>query len=87
MSRYQRGPKAQFRNPQPPYPCHFNCGRELATKFDRKATEGWEWFCGYGDGPIHFCPQCRRTSQFEIDRIREKLNIKPHNYPQEFAKI
>lgn len=65
----------------PPFSCYFNCGRELVSKSDRSAIEGWEWFTGYGDGPIHFCPQCRRTRQFEIDRIREKANVKPPGYP------
>lgn len=65
-----------------PFPCYFGCGRELRTKFDRQAIEGWDWFTGYGENPVHFCPKCRRSREFEIDRIREKLNIRPKDYPK-----
>ncbi len=67
----------------PPFPCHFECGRRLLTKFAPAEFNGWEWFTGYGDGPIHFCPQCRRTRQFDIDLIRKAANIRPHNYPEQ----
>jgi hypothetical protein len=67
--------------PQGPFPCWFNCGRSLRTKYDRQAIEGWEWFTGYGADPLHFCPSCRRTRQFDIDRIREHMNKRPDGYP------
>ena len=70
-----------------PFPCYFGCGRELRTKLDRQAIEGWEWFTEYGENPIHFCPTCRRSRQLEIDRIREKLAIKPKDYPNVRAKL
>jgi len=76
-----------FRDTQPPFPCFFNCGRFLATKMDRQAIEGWEWFCEYGDEVLHFCPICRKSRQYEIDRIREKLHKKPADYPNTFAKL
>lgn len=67
---------------QPPFPCFFKCGRILATKYDRKAIEGWEWFTGYGESPLHFCGPCRKTRQYEVDRIRERMNVKPDGYPE-----
>ena len=69
-----------------PYPCHFECGRKLVSKYTITALE-WEWFTGYGERPIHFCPTCRRSRQFEIDRIREKLNVKPKDYPKVRATL
>lgn len=71
--------------PSAPYPCYFGCGRTLETKFDRAVIDGWEWFCGYGARPVHFCPQCRRARQYDIDRIRERLNVKPPGYPATLA--
>lgn len=70
------------RDTSPPYPCFFKCGRSLSDKYDRRAIEGWEWFTGYGAFPLHFCGPCRKTRQYEIDRIREKLNVKPDGYPE-----
>lgn len=72
---------------KPPYPCHFGCGKNLETKYDREHTAGWEWFTGYGEHPLHFCPACRRVRQFYIDRIRAKLNIKPIGYPAVRASL
>lgn len=86
MERHKQFERVWLRQ-SPPFACHFNCGRSLADKSSRVAAEGWEWFTGYGDGPIHFCPQCRRTRQFEIDRIRERANVKPANYPEERIKL
>ncbi len=79
--------KYEFVESLPPYPCYFGCGRELRTKYDASAIFGWEWFTGYGAGPIHFCPACRRSRQFEIDRFREQLNIRPEGYPQVKATL
>lgn len=88
MSRYPKIPRTKPPpEPQPPYPCFFGCGMNLETKFDRTAIEGWEWFTGYGDHPIHFCPKCRSSRQSEINRIREKLNVRPENYPLKKAKL
>ena len=68
-----------------PYPCHF-CGRTLESKYTQEALR-WEWFTGYGESPLHFCPPCRRARQFDIDRLREKLNVKPVGYPEVRAKL
>lgn len=87
MGRKRMGRKRNFtHSPQPPFACFFGCGRELATKYSLVSLD-WEWFTGYGRSPIHFCPTCRRSRQFEIDRMREKLGVKPKNYPQEFAEL
>lgn len=67
--------------PPGPYPCYLACGRSLRTKLDRRAIEGWNWFTGYGENPVHFCPQCYVTRRVEIDRIREKLDTRPEGYP------
>ncbi len=70
----------------PPFACHFGCGRELLDKYSRLA-DGWQWFTGYGDGPIHFCPACRHARQHEIDSIRLRANVRPPNYPDERIKL
>lgn len=70
----------------PPFPCAFGCGRELEGKFTHDA-EAWEWFTGYGDGPVHFCPTCRRNRSREIDYIRERANVRPANYPDERIEL
>ncbi len=74
----------------PPFHCAFGCGRSLESKYSWEAANDWDWFTGYGDGPIHFCPTCRRTRQYEIDRIRQQANLKPRDYPDtriELAKL
>ena len=71
---------------QPPYPCYFGCGRNLQSKYDQ-AAKGWTWFTGYGEHPVHFCLPCQRTRQYEIERIREKLDVKPEGYPAVRAKL
>lgn len=84
MGRHHR---STWTPPSGPFPCYFGCGRELRTKYDRKAIEGWEWFTEYGEHPIHFCPTCRKTRQYDIDRIREKLAVRPEGYPTVRAKL
>ena len=79
--------KNQWVPPVGPHPCYFGCGRSLITKYDRQAIEGWEWFTGYGEQPIHFCAPCRKARQYDIDRLREKLNTKPVGYPKVRAKL
>lgn len=69
------------------FPCYFGCGNVLTTKFDMKAIEMWDWFCGYAEHPIHFCPDCRKNRQPEIDRLRVVLNTKPEGYPGKYAPI
>lgn len=61
------------------YPCEL-CGRVLLTKFVREVFRGWDWFCGYGDRPAHFCPQCICAYRKTIDDIRVALDTKPIGY-------
>lgn len=78
------GPKknADLWKPQEgPHPCFFKCGRSLRSKWSRIESERWEWFTGYGIEPIHFCPQCKRTRQPEIDLIRAHMEKRPEGYP------
>lgn len=76
-----------WKPPEGPFSCYFMCGNQLRTKFDRHEIKDWEWFTGYGESPVHFCPRCRKVKKEAIDRIREKLNVKPEGYPDVRAKI
>lgn len=77
MGRRRSSPTPYLGN----HPCHFGCGSVLRSKTEFPAKD-WDWFTGYGERPVHFCPSCRRTRQAEIDRIREHLNIRPSDYPR-----
>ena len=74
--------KLHWLRDRPPFCCFFGCGRSLDNKFGATA-HGWEWFTEYADGPFHFCPQCRRTRQFEIDHVRARLHVHPTDYPNQ----
>jgi len=80
MGRHRKA--TMILNNDGPHRCYFECGNALSTKFNREAPQGWEWFTGYGERPLHFCPWCRVKRQAEIDAIRAKLNVRPEGYPQ-----
>ena len=64
--------------------CYF-CNAVMPDKFGpHDAYAGWDWFAGYGEKPLHFCPSCRKNRA--IETIRAKLNIRPANYPREYAE-
>ena len=79
--------KNKFVHQVGPFPCFFGCGAHLANKFNNTIAQGWEWFTGYGEHTIHFCPACRNTRQSEVDWIRKSLNVKPDNYPATFSSF
>jgi hypothetical protein len=60
-----------------PYHCYFGCGQLLFDKHSHVAIVGWDWFTGYGEKTIYFCPDCRRIAKSEIDKLREQLYCEP----------
>ena len=67
--------------------CYFGCGNKLENKFDFREIEGWDWFCGYGKAPLHFCPDCRKLRQPDVDKIKTALGVEPEGYPKVFAIV
>lgn len=63
-----------------PWPCEFRCGAVLQSKTVRAEFEGWEWFCGYGDHPVHFCPKCFAAHRHDVETIRRRLDERPDGY-------
>ena len=51
-----------------------------------EAYVGWDWFTGYGEATVHFCPQCRQSRGAEVEAIFANRGVRPAGYPKEFAK-
>lgn len=65
---------------KPPFACFFECGSLLPSKYEYPAMN-WLWFTQYADGPLHFCSKCLKKRAAEIERIRQKLSVRPPDYP------
>lgn len=68
-----------------PYECYFKCGAILRSKFTKTDTAGWTWFTGYGKDTINVCQTCQTAHRSAIDNMVKQLNVRPPNYPKEFA--
>lgn len=60
--------------PQNPMVCTL-CGAS-ANKFSRDAL-GWDWFTGYMDETVHFCPACRRVNTAFVSALHMRAVIAP----------
>jgi hypothetical protein len=72
--------KKHYEDQKPPFLCAFSCGSSLMNKYSDEA-DAWDWFTGYGDKTIHFCPACRGRRKSDIERIRVMLDSEPDGWP------